>query len=192
MKKEKFENIKQYINEIFNCSYGDYLKSNNESNNESSNIINNIETPLSSKNDNKNEIDITYKSVDEIFKLIDKMKNEDLDKAIKSFDKKEDLYNKVKEYIEKKYKEKKCMQSFKDFNEDIEDYIITQFDSSKDIYALYFLYDMFRETILHEIIINLNDDLRKRKIESTKQLDILIKDKIKEFKLRFRQKNFSI
>ena len=120
------------------------------------------------------------------------MKNEDLDKVIKSFDKKEDLYNKVKEYIEEKYKEKKCMQSFKDFNEDIEDYIITQFDSSKDIYALYFLYDMFRETILHEIIINLNEDFKKRKLETTTQLDILIKEKIEEFKLKFKQKNYSI
>ena len=193
MKKEKFENIKYYINDIFNCSYGDYLKSNNEINNESSNIINKIETPLNSKNDNNNnEIDITYKTVDEIFKLIEKMKNEDLDKVIKSFDKKEDLYNKVKEYIEEKYKEKKCMQSFKDFNEDIEDYIITQFDSSKDIYALYFLYDMFRETILHEIIINLNEDFKKRKLETTTQLDILIKEKIEEFKLKFKQKNYSI
>ena len=66
------------------------------------------------------------------------------------------------------------MQSFKDFNEDIEDYIITQFDSGKDIYALYFLFDMFRETILHEIIMNLNEDFKRRKIETTKELDLLI------------------
>ena len=195
LKQEKFENFKKYINDIFNCSYGDYLKSKNENNSvlktEDSNQSNNIITPYCSKDDkNKDEIDITYKSVDEILKLVEPIKNDDLAKAIKTFKRKEDLSNKVEDFIKAKYEEKKCQtQKLEDFNEDIEDYIITTFDSSKDIYGLYFLYDMLRDTILHEIIVNLNEDFKERKMETTKKLDLIISEKIKDFNQKFNKNN---
>ena len=104
---------------------------------------------------------------------------------MKSF-KKENLYNKVKDFIQQKYEEKKTKnQTLKEFNSDIDDYILTQLDSSKDIYGLYFLYDMLRETILHEIIEDLNKDFIQRKIIATNQLVPTFQNIIQLFKQKF-------
>ena len=78
--ENNYENFKNFINDIFNCSYGDYLQSKNDEK-----IEYNFETPLSNKNED--EIDITYKSVEKILKKFDITKD-NLEEAIKSFDKK--------------------------------------------------------------------------------------------------------
>ena len=199
MQKKKFENFKDYIKDIFDYSYGDYSKKNNENIKEYSSASNNIksplslETPLNSKNDIENEKEDIYENIENILKLIEAIKNEDLEMVIKSFNKTEDISNKVKDYIKMKYAEKvNKIQTFKDFNNDIEDYIINQLDTSKDMYGLYFLFDMLRDTILKEIIENLNKDFKNRKLETTKQLNILITEKIKEFTKQFNQRNFQI
>ena len=180
-KKENDDDIfKKYINDIFNCSYGDYLKvKKNE-------IIGNYsETPLCSENENENEIDITYKSVEKMLKIFEITK-ENLEEAIKSFDKKKDLSKKVKNFIKYKYEEKKTKsQTFNEFNDCIEDYIISPFDDSKDIYGAYFLFDMLRDIILHEIIVNLNKDLMQKKLDATAELKSLIIENINEFKKKF-------
>ena len=189
-KKEKFENFKKYINEIFNCSYNDFLKTKkgdindtkpdsieiNNNDNDSSNNSNNIK---------ESEINLNFKSVEDILKLVEKIKDEDLNNAIKSFSKRE-FYYKVKDFIQQKYEEKKSKsQTLKEFNSDIDDYILTQLDTSKDIYGLYFLYDMIRETILHEIIEDLNNDFNQRKMNITKELDPTFQKIIKDFKQQF-------
>ena len=189
-KKEKFENFKKYINEIFNCSYNDFLKTKkgdindtkpdsieiNNNDNDSSNNSNNIK---------ESEINLNFKSVEDILKLVEKIKDEDLNNAIKSFSKRE-FYYKVKDFIQQKYEEKKSKsQTLKEFNSDIDDYILTQLDTSKDIYGLYFLYDMIRETILHEIIEDLNNDFNQRKMNITKELDPTFQKIIKDFKQKF-------
>ena len=113
--------------------------------------------------------------------------------VIKSFNKTEDISNKVKDYIKMKYAEKvNKIQTFKDFNDDIEDYIIDQFDGLKDVYGLYFFFDMLRDSILKEIIDNLNKDFRNKKVETTKRLKITITEKIKEYTLKFNQRNLQI
>lgn len=118
-------------------------------------------------------------------KLVEKIKDEDLNNAIKSFSKRE-FYYKVKDFIQQKYEEKKSKsQTLKEFNSDIDDYILTQLDTSKDIYGLYFLYDMIRETILHEIIEDLNNDFNQRKMNITKELDPTFQKIIKDFKQQF-------
>ena len=180
-KKENDDNIfKKYINDIFNCSYGDYLKVKKDE------IIGNYsETPLCSENENENEIDITYKSVEKMLKIFEITK-ENLEEAIKSFDKKKDLSKKVKNFIKYKYEEKKTKsQTFNEFNDCIEDYIISPFDDSKDIYGAYFLFDMLRDIILHEIIVNLNKDLMQKKLDATAELKYLIINNINEFKKKF-------
>jgi hypothetical protein len=114
------------------------------------------------------------------------IKDNDLKNAIKSFNKEKDIANEVKDFIKTKYEEKKDKnKNFKEFKEDIEDYIINQLDSSKDIYGLYFLYDLLRDTILHEIIEDLNKDYKNKKLETTKKIEILTKEKIQEFKQQF-------
>ena len=135
---------------------------------------------------NENEISLTYKSTEEILNLVVDIKDNDLKNAIKSFNKEKDIYNEVKDFIKTKYEEKKNKnKKFKDFKEDIEDYIINQLDSSKDIYGLYFLYDLLRDTILHEIIEDLNEDYKNKKLETTKKIEILTKEKIQEFNQQF-------
>ena len=118
--------------------------------------------------------------------LIQIIKDNKLKDAIKSFDKKEDLLKEVETFIENKYNEKKNIkilnESLKDFKEKIEDYIITQFDNSKDIYGLFFLYDMFREMILNLIIVDLDQDFKGRKMETTEQTEQILSQKINEFK----------
>ncbi len=111
---------------------------------------------------------------------------ENLEEAIKSFDKKKDLSKKVKNFIKYKYEEKKTKsQTFNEFNDCIEDYIISPFDDSKDIYGAYFLFDMLRDIILHEIIVNLNKDLMQKKLDATAELKSLIIENINEFKKKF-------
>ena len=189
IKKEKFENYKNFINDIFNCSYGNFLYANNDdlndTNFENFNISNNSEILDNSKK-NEDEISLTYKSSEEILNLVVEIKDNDLKKAIKSFNKEKDISNEVKDFIKTKYEEKKNKnKNFKEFKEDIEDYIINQLDRSKDIYGLYFLYDLLRDTILHEIIEDLNDDYKNKKLETTKKMEILTKEKIQEFKQQF-------
>ena len=68
-KKEKDnDNFKKYINDLFNCSYGDYLKIRKDE------IIGNYcKTPLCSENEN--EIDITYKSVEKMLETFETTKD---------------------------------------------------------------------------------------------------------------------
>ena len=191
VKKEKFENFKNFINDIFNFSYDNFLNSKNEDLNDTIfellNLSNNTETPENSNSKkNEDEISLTYKSTEKILNLVVNIKDNELKNAIKSFNKEKDISSEVKDFIKMKYEEKENKnKNFKEFNEEIEDYIINQFDSSKDIYGLYFLYDLFRDTILHEIIEDLNKDYYNKKLETTKKIESLTKEKIIEFKQQF-------
>ena len=75
-------------------------------------------------------------------------------KAIKDYDKKY-LINRLEDFIKEKYEEKKKKyenlpkeqqfnQEYKKYKEDVKDYLITQINSSKDIYGLYSLFDLLK------------------------------------------------
>ena len=97
------------------------------------------------------------------------------------------MSNKVQDFIKYKYEEKKTKsQTFNEFNDCIDDYIISPFDDSKDIYGLYFSFDMLRDIILHEIIVNLKEDLIQKKLDTTNELKYLVSENIKEFKKKFK------
>ena len=76
--------------------------------------------------------------------------------------------------------------TYDDFKNNIKDFMITQMNSSKDIYGLYYLFDLFRETILEEIVNDLEFNLNDEKYEMTKHLKKEITQKINEFKKAFK------
>ena len=123
-------------------------------------------------------------------KLEETRKN-DLKAAIKNYDKKY-LMNKIENIVKNKYDEKikknenlpenkQFKLSYKEFKENIEDYLITQINSSKDIYGLYTLFDMARDSVLGPILKDLEIELNKKKLNMTKDLEVTIFKKIEEF-----------
>ena len=126
-------------------------------------------------------------------KLIEEIQKNELKKAIKNYDKKY-LMNTSEVFIKQKYDEKKKKyenlpkeqqfnQDYKKFKEKINDYLITQINSSKDIYGLYSLFDLVRDSIFEPIFKDLEIELNKSKIETTAELQKnIIPQKTEELK----------
>ena len=122
---------------------------------------------------------------------LEEISKNDLKAAIKNYDKKY-LMNKIENFVKNKYDEKikknenlpenkQFKQSYKEFKENIEDYLITQINSSKEIYGLYTLFDMARDSVLGPILKDLEIELNKKKVNMTKDLEVTIFKKIEEF-----------
>lgn len=163
-KHDKFKTFNEKLLDIFETIYG----------------------PLSDKiKDNiKTKIESWMTKLEEIRK-------NDLRAAIKNYDKKY-LMNKIENIVKNKYDEKikknenlpenkQFKLSYKEFKENIEDYLITQINSSKDIYGLYTLFDMARDSVLGPILKDLEIELNKKKLNMTKDLEVTIFKKIEEF-----------
>ena len=158
---DKFKTLKDKFYDIFECMYGEYI------------------------NDNE-RIKLYIKDrLEEPFRILEKIKDNELKKISKDFDKKY-LISKTLNDITNLYNEKKTnKKKFEDFKKDIEDFLITQINNSKDIYGLFFLFDMFRDSMLEIILNDLKNNLTEIKIEATKKLQHEIDTKIKEFKCLF-------
>ena len=122
---------------------------------------------------------------------LEEIRKNDLKAAIKNYDNKY-LMNKIENIVKNKYDEKikknenlpenkQFKLSYKEFKENIEDYLITQINSSKDIYGLYTLFDMARDSVLGPIVKDLEIELNKKKVNMTKDLEVTIFKKIEEF-----------
>ena len=132
-------------------------------------------------------------------KILEEIKKKELKQAIKNYDKKY-LMNRLEDFIKIKYDEKKrkyehlpkehqFKQDYKDFKEDIEDYLITQINNSKDIYGLYSLFDMVRDSIFEQIFKDLEMDLNRDKIDTQIELQKnIIPKKIEELKKKIMSK----
>lgn len=132
-------------------------------------------------------------------KILEELKNNGLKKAIKNYDKKY-LMNKLEIFFKTKYDEKKkkyenlpkdyqFKQDYKDFKANINDYLITQINNSKDIYGLYSLFDMARDSVFEPIFQDLKNDLNKNKIETQIELQkTIIPQKEKELKRKIMGK----
>jgi len=142
-------------------------------------------------NVNDSTKNLIEKKIESWIKILEKIEKEDLKKAIKNYDKKY-LINKVEKDVKKKYDEKiskneglpedrKFTKTYKEYKTEIEDYLITQINNSKDIYALYSLFDIARDSIIEIIFKDLEIELNKQKIEVTKKLENVIHQKILEF-----------
>ena len=126
-------------------------------------------------------------------KLIEEIQKNELKKAISNYDKKY-LMNTMEVYIKQKYDEKKKKyenlpkdhqfnQDYKTFKGRINDFLITQINNSKDIYGLYSLFDLVRDSIFGPIFKDLEMDLNKSKIETTAELQKnIIPQKTEELK----------
>ena len=130
-------------------------------------------------------------------KIIEEMQKSELKKAIKNYDKKY-LMNNCEKFIKEKYDEKKKKafsegkefnQEYKKFKENIDDYLITQINNAKDIYGLYSLFDLVRDSIFEPIFKDLEIDLNKDKIETQAELQkTFIPQKIEELKNKIMNK----
>ena len=116
---------------------------------------------------------------------------------IKNYDKKY-LMNNCEKFIKEKYDEKKKKafsegkefnQEYKKFKENIDDYLITQINNAKDIYGLYSLFDLVRDSIFEPIFKDLEIDLNKDKIETQAELQkTFIPQKIEDLKNKIMNK----
>lgn len=132
-------------------------------------------------------------------KLLEEIKKKELKQAIKNYDKKY-LMNRLETYFKEKYDEKKkkyeklpkdqqFKQEYKEFKNNIDDYLITQINSSKDIYALYSLFDLARDSIFDPIFKDLEIDLNRNKIDTQVELQkTIIQKKIDELNDRIMGK----
>lgn len=145
-------------------------------------------------NENKNFIE---QKISGWMKKIEEIQKSELKKAIKNYDNKY-LINNCEKFIKEKYEEKKKKalsegqefdQEYKQFKEKISDYLITQINNSKDIYGLYSLFDLVRDSILEPIFKDLEIDLNKDKIETQAELQkTFIPQKIEELKNKIMTK----
>ena len=145
-------------------------------------------------NENKNFIE---QKISGWMKKIEEIQKTELKKAIKNYDNKY-LINNCEKFIKEKYEEKKKKalsegqkfdQEYKQFKEKINDYLITQINSSKEIYGLYSLFDLVRDSILEAIFKDLEIDLNKDKIETQAELQkTFIPQKIEELKNKIMTK----
>jgi len=96
--------------------------------------------------------------------------------------------NKLEIFFKTKYDEKKkkyenlpkdyqFKQDYKDFKANINDYLITQINNSKDIYGLYSLFDMARDSVFEPIFQDLKNDLNKNPY--VKKIFLLLLPKLK-------------
>ena len=163
VKHDKFKTFNVKLYNIFKCIYGDKV----------------------------DELDYEIKEkIDNWMEKLEQIRKNELKKAIKEYEKNY-LINKIEVDIKKQYDKKiaknenlpddrKYEKKYKDFKEDIIDYLITPINTSKDIYALYTLFDLVRDSLLEEIIKDLEINLNKEKQIVTEQLFSDIIDKIKE------------
>ena len=147
----------------------------------------------STKNTIENKISGWMKKMEEI------EKNE-LKQAIKNYDKKY-LMNRIEDFIKIKYDEKKkkyenlpkdqqFKQTYKEFKENINDYLITQINSSTNIYGLYSLFDSVRDSIFSPIFKDLEMELNRNKIDTQVELQkTIIPQKTEELKKKIMNKN---
>ena len=157
----KFKYFLDYLYDIYECVYGNIFKN-----------ITNI----------KKEITEILK---EIYKIMYDIRYKELKNIVYYYDKNY-LMNKLENEIKIKYDEKKTKKkTYLEFKQDIDDYLITQINSSIEIYGQYFLYDMFRDVILEGIIHDLEKRLNKEKLEMTNELKNQIMEKIQQFKKKF-------
>ncbi len=122
-------------------------------------------------------------------KILEEINKNDLKQANKNYDKKY-LMNNLEVFIKQKYDEKKkrheqekveFKKTFKEFKEEINDYLITQINSSKEYYGLYSLFDLVRDSMFEEIFEDLEIDLNKDKIDTQVELQkTLIPKKLEE------------
>ena len=163
VKHDKFKTFNMKLYNIFKCIYGDKVDE--------------------LKNEIENKIDNWMEKLEEIRK-------KDLKNAIKEYDKKY-LINKIEVELKNQYDKKieknknlpddrKYKKKFNDFKEDVIDYLITPINTSKKIYALYSLFDLARDSILEEIIKDLEINLNNEKKLVTKLLFSDIINTIKE------------
>ena len=132
-------------------------------------------------------------------KLLEEIKKNELKQAIKNYDKKY-LMNRLETYFKEKHEEKinkyknlpkdqQFKQDYQEFKKNIDDYLITQINSSKDIYALYSLFDLARDSIFDPIFKDLEIDLNRNKIDTQVELQkTIIQKKIDELKERIMGK----
>ena len=151
---------------------------------------------ISTKNSLENKISGWMKKIEEI------EKNE-LKKAIKNYDKKY-LMNRLEDFIKTKYDEKKkkyenlpidhqFKQDYKEFKENINDYLITQINNSTSIYGLYSLFDSVRDSIFSPIFKDLEMELNRNKIDTQVELQkTIIPQKTEELKKKIMKKVYSI
>lgn len=147
---------------------------------------------ISTKNSLENKISGWMKKIEEI------EKNE-LKKAIKNYDKKY-LMNRLEDFIKTKYDEKKkkyenlpidhqFKQDYKEFKENINDYLITQINNSTSIYGLYSLFDSVRDSIFSPIFKDLEMELNRNKIDTQVELQkTIIPQKTEELKKKIMNK----
>ena len=132
-------------------------------------------------------------------KILEDINKNELKKAIKNYEKKY-LINRLEDFIKEKYEEKKKKyenlpkeqqfnQEYKKYKEDIEDYLITQINSSKDIYGLYSLFDIVRDSIFEPIFKDLEMELNTNKIDTQAELEkTVVPRKIDELKRKIIDK----
>ena len=132
-------------------------------------------------------------------KLLEEINKNELKQASKNYDKKY-LMNRLETYFLEKHKEKikknknlpedqQFKQDYQEFKKNIDDYLITQINSSKDIYALYSLFDLARDSIFDPIFKDLEIDLNRNKIDTQVELQkTIIQKKIDELKERIMGK----
>ena len=163
VKHDKFKTFNMKLYNIFKCIYGDKV------------------------DELKYEIE---DKIDNWMKKLEQISKKDLKNAIKEYDKKY-LINKIEVELKNQYDKKieknknlpddrKYKKKFNDFKEDVLDYLITPINTSKEIYALYSLFDLARDSILEEIIKDLEINLNNEKKLVTELLFSDIINKIKE------------
>lgn len=113
--------------------------------------------------------------------------------AIKNYDKKY-LINRLEDFVKIKYDEKKkkyenlpkdhqFKQSYKEFKEKINDFLVTQINQSKSIYGLYSLFDLVRDSIFEPIFKDFEIELNRNKIDTQVELEkTIIPEKTEELK----------
>ena len=121
-------------------------------------------------------------------KLLEEIKNGELKKALKNYDKRY-LMNRLETYFKEKHDEKKAKykgiykEEYEEFKSNINDFLIKQINSSKDIYGKYSLFDLARDSIFEPIFKDLETDLNRNKIDTQVELQkTIIQKKVDELK----------
>ena len=185
-KHDKFETFKQKFYDIFETIFGEFDASINDVKETEKDDF--ILLDISIK-------DIILSKIDSWILILESIKNSDLVTAIKNYDN-HYLLNKVELNIKEKYEEKikrnnelpldqQYKKNYDEFKKDINDYLITQMNNSKDIYGLYTLFDIARDTMLEVIFKYLEIDLNQKKEKVTIELSAVIAKKIEEFQNKF-------
>ena len=133
------------------------------------------------------------KKISDWMKIFEEIEKNELKAAIKNYDKKY-LINRLEDFIKIKYDEKKkkyenlpkdhqFKQSYKEFKENINDFLVTQINQSKSIYGLYSLFDLVRDSIFEPIFKDFEIELNRNKIDTQVELEkTIIPEKTEELK----------